>query len=329
MRGDILEIESLLRRVARAEEIGAGALEAGQAGAFAEIQFDLATAGPTPVNFAGHGMYMPFADNAASAKLTLNLGENAPRVMVPGSIVMTPMRNPTLSRHADSVRSGVAQLVGFKTTKAFYAESSLFPPQVAPIDILGNSRTPTFVAQGENARPATHTLAYDGQTVNFGLGLTATGTTSGATGVIVTDADAGTTGTLELASVTGTWVNDEAITDTGGGAAVVNGVATATASSSTSFIVTGWKRVRVLIDMASGGANATSVDLIPWFREGNSALWYEQGGERISIPDTALTGGQYRVVTIPVLGIGRMHLEIRNLLAAARTSLGFIVQGIE
>lgn len=66
-------------------------------------------------------------------------------------------------------------------------------------------------------------LAYDGQTGNFTAGLKVTGGTSGATGYIVSDTDGGTTGTLVLKDVRGTFADNEALTDTSTGAAVVNG----------------------------------------------------------------------------------------------------------
>lgn len=66
-------------------------------------------------------------------------------------------------------------------------------------------------------------LDYDAQTVNFTVGGYLTGATSGFTAVIVTDADGGTTGTLSLVDLVGTPINNEAITDDLGGAAVVNG----------------------------------------------------------------------------------------------------------
>jgi hypothetical protein len=69
---------------------------------------------------------------------------------------------------------------------------------------------------------ATHELPYDGQTGNFTVGMTVTGGTSGATGVIVEDIDGGAAGTLRLKTVTGTFQDNEAITDTGTGAAMVN-----------------------------------------------------------------------------------------------------------
>src|SRR3990167_1329095 len=67
-----------------------------------------------------------------------------------------------------------------------------------------------------------NTLPYDGQTGNFTAGLTVTGGTSGATGIIVADVDAGATGTLTLSNIKGLFVDNEAITDTSTGAAVVN-----------------------------------------------------------------------------------------------------------
>ncbi len=69
------------------------------------------------------------------------------------------------------------------------------------------------------------TLDYDGQSGNFAAGLLVTGGTSGATGYIHQDTDAGATGTLLLTDVRGTFVDNEAITDSSTGAAVVNGTA--------------------------------------------------------------------------------------------------------
>lgn len=66
-------------------------------------------------------------------------------------------------------------------------------------------------------------LDYDAQTGNFVVGLTITGGTSGATGVILKDTDAGVTGTLVLGNVVGTFQDNEVITDTGTGSADVNG----------------------------------------------------------------------------------------------------------
>lgn len=69
------------------------------------------------------------------------------------------------------------------------------------------------------------TLAYDAQSANFTAGLLVTGA-GGATGIIESDTDSGTAGTLLLSNISGTFVNDEALTDSGTGAATVNGVLT-------------------------------------------------------------------------------------------------------
>src|SRR3990167_8017068 len=65
-------------------------------------------------------------------------------------------------------------------------------------------------------------LLYDVQTGNFTVGLQATDGT--ATGYIVADTDDGTSGTLELTQVSGTWTDDVELTDGGAGTASVNGV---------------------------------------------------------------------------------------------------------
>ena len=62
-------------------------------------------------------------------------------------------------------------------------------------------------------------LAYDAQTTEFGVGETITGGTSAATGRIMADERLGASGVLRLSRVDGTFQNNEALTDTGGGAA--------------------------------------------------------------------------------------------------------------
>jgi len=78
-----------------------------------------------------------------------------------------------------------------------------------------------------SARKPPSTLAYDTQTANFTAGLTITGGTSGATALIVSDADGGATGTLELREIVGAFVDNEIITDSSTGSATVNGTLTA------------------------------------------------------------------------------------------------------
>ena len=69
---------------------------------------------------------------------------------------------------------------------------------------------------------ATTELAYDAQTANFTVGDIVTGGTSGATARIVADTDSGTTGTLHLAYVYGTFADNETLTDQHTGSATSN-----------------------------------------------------------------------------------------------------------
>jgi len=68
------------------------------------------------------------------------------------------------------------------------------------------------------------TLYYDAKTADYTVGETATGGTSGATGTVLdVSVSDGTTGSLLLNNVSGTFQNDEALTSAGG-AATVNGI---------------------------------------------------------------------------------------------------------
>lgn len=68
-------------------------------------------------------------------------------------------------------------------------------------------------------------LAFDGGTGTFTAGLTVTGESSGATGVISSVGGTVGSGYLVLQTIVGAFVDDETITDTGVGAATVNGAA--------------------------------------------------------------------------------------------------------
>lgn len=74
----------------------------------------------------------------------------------------------------------------------------------------------------ETVDEATTKLPYDTETGAFTVGLVVTGGTSSATGTIVVDVQDGGTGTLRLKSVSGTFVDNETITDTSTGSAKAN-----------------------------------------------------------------------------------------------------------
>lgn len=65
-------------------------------------------------------------------------------------------------------------------------------------------------------------IAYDAETGNFTAGLVLTGGTSSATGTILSVTDAGTTGTLRVRETSGTFQDNETITDTSTGSATSN-----------------------------------------------------------------------------------------------------------
>tara|TARA_Y100000310_G_scaffold157840_2_gene157299 strand:+ start:11237 stop:13588 length:2352 start_codon:yes stop_codon:yes gene_type:complete len=75
------------------------------------------------------------------------------------------------------------------------------------------------------------TLNYDAQTANFTVGEVLTGGTSNATALIVEDTDSGTAGTLNLIITSGTFQDNETITDASGGSATSDGTLTASLSA--------------------------------------------------------------------------------------------------
>lgn len=111
-------------------------------------------------------------------------------------------------------------------TKAWSIE--LAPGQVVYLEgiVIGRQRNGTgdaYYHLGVSAHRPGSTLAYDSQTANYTPGNMATGASSGATARIRADSDSGATGTLTLIDIDGAFIDNEVITDTGGGSALVNG----------------------------------------------------------------------------------------------------------
>lgn len=109
--------------------------------------------------------------------------------------------------------AGVFDLANFPASVKYVANYKDRVHAIGDDGILYSSSVPRYF------------LSYDGQSANFNVGAVLTGGTSGAKAIILRDSDSGTTGTLELTSVIGTFVNDETITDNGStpGSAAVNG----------------------------------------------------------------------------------------------------------
>lgn len=132
-----------------------------------------------------------------------------------------------LLRRRDSERGdGFGLTTGNAATKAWGLE--LQSGQIVNLigRVIGKQRNGTgravyMIAVGAY-RPAA-TLTYDTQTANFTVGDILTGSSSGATARIVADSDSGTTGTLSLTDIQGTFVDNETITGSTTGSALANG----------------------------------------------------------------------------------------------------------
>jgi len=91
------------------------------------------------------------------------------------------------------------------------------------LDIDDDGTQGTLYIQSILPGTVTYALNFDTQTANFTVGQVVTGTTSTAHGVIISQVDIGTTGTLYLQTVAGTFTAGETLTDPLGGSAKVNG----------------------------------------------------------------------------------------------------------
>lgn len=111
------------------------------------------------------------------------------------------------------------------TTRVAIGTSYLSPPSTCGenADQLCQFVSLASVAIGGIASIAD--LAYDAQTANFVGGDTVTGATSGAACQIISDTDAGSTGTLRCWISSGTFQDNEIITGAAYGSATVNGTA--------------------------------------------------------------------------------------------------------
>ena len=109
-------------------------------------------------------------------------------------------------------------------------------------------------------------IDFDAQTQNFSLNQVVTGQTSGATGYVLNQTDNGTTGTLNLRSISGTFQDNELVTGATDGSATVNG--TLNFTYSTLF---------------------TELDVVGMFRNDNDPITYQANSyfklDRLAIAD--------------------------------------------
>jgi len=99
------------------------------------------------------------------------------------------------------------------------------------------------------------TINYDAEVTAFTVGADLTGEDSFATGKIIAVQDSGSTGTLTLWNVKGTFINNETITDSEGGEADANG------SQSDNDLVYRWARNRADVSFESNTYTKKNIDL--------------------------------------------------------------------
>lgn len=127
---------------------------------------------------------------------------------------------------------GMQQVVEYNSadTRVYYTvkgnRGREVAPDSAPNIVIKNSGGTELVASTAMTMSSIEDeglLAYDAQSAEFTVGEIVTGGTSGATGKIIDDDLDGTSGVLRLINIDGTFQNNEALTDSGGGAATVDG----------------------------------------------------------------------------------------------------------
>lgn len=152
--------------------------------------------------------------------------------------------------------------------------------------VLGNQRNGTNTGEyhiATSAKRPGFTLAYDNQTANFTVGAVLTGETSGATALITADSDSGTTGTLTIRSIIGTFIDNEVITGSSGGSALANGsqvavnvslLGSVTAIRAAREDVAGWDATFVAnggeVEVRVTGAASTTIDWLVMVRATDS-----------------------------------------------------------
>jgi len=176
-------------------------------------------------------------------------------------------------------------------------------------NLVFDEQSTMFVDGNDTAK-----LDYDGQTVNFTDGETVTGGTSGATGIVDIDNDAGATGTLVLSSVTGTFQNNEALTGSSTGVAVVDGVLQNTVMFTVKGAATSGS-VNFLNLTFFASANQTLFDLKPEIESGVSSINLRGNqSENILIP-TAFAPGSLDTDSAKVFSVGNTFFPDTKLSA--------------
>lgn len=100
---------------------------------------------------------MYLADGStAGGRLELDFGGLAVVPLAPGQWIRTRFRNAVVRRSSLSAVKGLAKLLVMKDSSADFSEdnASKVSQLLTPVDLLGDSKTPTFIAVAEDTQPS-------------------------------------------------------------------------------------------------------------------------------------------------------------------------------
>ena len=166
--------------------------------------------------------------------------------------------------------------------------------------------------------PELSTLDYDAQTGNFTAGLILTGGTSLATAIIVIDDDNGTDGVLTIRNISGTFIDNEIITDSSTGSADSNGVINRILAIDLPTVGQTWEVICESLNDTSAGTGARTI-IVSYLDDA-----YTQQTEIITLnghtPVTFVATDCFRFISSAVLSWGSSTDEVYG-----KTNQGSIV----
>lgn len=223
------------------------------------------------------------------------------------------LQGVTIPRFRDCISLGTLSggVSGNGQFNVFFGSFSGFFDGLIMDNLQFNEESTMFV-NGNNAAK----LDYDGQTVNFTIGETVTGGTSGATGVVQIDNDTGVAGTLVLSSVTGVFQNDEALTGSSTGVAVVNGVLQNTVMMTVKGAATGGS-VNLLNLTFFAHTNETLFDLKPEIQAGVDSINLRGNQIEGALTGTAFAPGSLTQKSLKVFSVANTFFPNSKAIGSA------------
>lgn len=134
----------------------------------------------------------------------------------PGNILTGQTSGATARIIADN-DAGLTGVLALVDVRGTFVDNELVTDGASGSAMANGTQTEGVVSVGRSV------ISFDGQTVDYVIPGTLTGGTSGATATLVSQTDGGTTGTLVITDVRGVFADNETITGSAGGTALVNG----------------------------------------------------------------------------------------------------------